>query len=239
MRDPVASSDRTVPVRAAPVLRTVTAAAGLAATVWLLVHALSQVRAGPMPPWTLARASGIAAFGLLTLLVCLGLMLAHPTLRRRRPHTLVSRIALHTTLAVFTLTFLALHVAALISDPWAHVGWAGALLPMASRYRPIPVSLGVVAAWSGLVTGLTAALAGRWLGAAWWQVHRVALLAFLLAWAHGLWSGSDSAALIGVYVACGTVVLALALARYRAETAADLRHEQACVHPRTLRRRVP
>lgn len=193
------------------------------AATWLVVRALVAVRAGAMPPWTLARASGLTAYVLLALLVSLGLLLAHPTVRRRRAAGLVGRMRLHAHLAVFTLAFLVLHVAALVSDPWAHVGWAGVLLPMASHYRPVAVTLGVLAVWSGLLTGLTAALAGRWLGAFWWPVHRVALLAFLLAWVHGVWSGSDSAALLSIYLASGVAVLVLALSRYRAPTAADLR----------------
>jgi hypothetical protein len=211
------------------VLRPFALFAGLAGAVWLVLHALLQVRASATPPWTLARASGIAAYGLLTLLVCLGMLLAHPTVRRRHGSRLVSRINLHIHLAVFTLAFLGLHVAALVADPWAHVGWAGALLPMASHYRPVPVTLGVLALWSGLITGLTAALAGRWLGGLWWPVHRAALLAFLLAWAHGLWSGSDSSALLVMYLASGGAVLALALSRYQASTAADLCREQTAL----------
>ncbi|HET8559663.1 MAG TPA: hypothetical protein VFL69_04015 [Marmoricola sp.] len=220
-------------------LRLVALPAGLAATTWLVVHALRHVRASAMPPWTLARASGITTYALLTVLVCVGLLLAHPTVRHRRAGDLATRIRLHELLAVFTLAFLVLHVAALVADPWAHVGWAGALLPMASHYRPVPVALGVLAVWSGLLTGLTAALAGRWLGAFWWPVHRVALLAFVLAWAHGLWSGSDSGALLGMYLASGAAVLALALSRYRAPTAADLRVEQAGRWPATSGRGRP
>jgi hypothetical protein len=225
--------------RSGQALRLVALPAGLAAATWLTVHALMHVHASATPPWTLARASGITGYGLLTLMVCLGLLLAHPTVRRRQAHRLVSQIRVHTHLAVFTLAFLALHVAALASDPWAHVGWAGVLLPMASHYRPVPVTLGVLAVWSGLLTGLSAALAGRWFGALWWPVHRLALLAFVLAWTHGLWAGSDSPALLALYLVSGAAVLALALSRYRARTATDLRVEQAAPQAPRSRRNLP
>lgn len=224
--------------RVVSLLRRVAGTMGLVAAVWLVLRALVHVHASAMPPWTLARASGIATYGLLTLLVCLGLLLAHPTMRRRRSRTLGRRISLHTTLAVFTLAFLALHVAALVTDRWAHVGWAGALIPMASHYRPVPVTLGVLAVWSGLLTGLTAALAGRWVGRFWWPVHRFALSAFLLAWAHGLWSGSDTASLVGMYLVSGAVVLTVALARYLAARPADLRAQQAVLPVSSSRRAV-
>jgi hypothetical protein len=208
------------------VLGLVTASASALLTTWLLLEAFARARASSTPPWTLARASGITCYGLLTLLVGLGLLLAHPNLRGGRILGRVARIRLHASLAVFTLAFLLLHVVVLATDPWAHVGWAGVLLPLASHYRPVPVTLGVLAAWSGLVSGLTAAYAGRWLGSAWWAAHRVASLAFLLAWAHGLSSGSDSPALVGMYLASGGAILAIALSRYRAPTVADSREHE-------------
>lgn len=210
------------------VLGLVTVGASALLTTWLLLEAFARARASSTPPWTLARASGITCYGLLTLLVGLGLLLAHPNLRGGRLLGRVARIRLHASLAVFTLAFLLLHVVVLATDPWAHVGWAGVLLPLASHYRPVPVTLGVLAAWSGIVSGLTAAFAGRWLGSAWWATHRVASLAFVLAWTHGLLAGSDSPALVGMYLASGAVILAIALSRYGAPTVADARdHDES------------
>lgn len=189
----------------------------LAATGWLLARAAASVAgSGSTLPWTLGRAAGLSAYALLLLLVCAGLLLAHPASRRLRWPTPVARIRLHISLAVFTLAFTVLHVVVLATDPWAHVGWAGALLPMASRYRPVGVTLGVLAVWSGLLTGLTAALAGRALGRVWWPVHKLAALAFLLVWVHGMTAGSDAQQLRGFYLATGAVVLVLALSRYHA-----------------------
>lgn len=215
--------------RAARVLRGLLVSASTAATGWLLWHVAASLRGVRTAPWDVGRAGGLTSYGLLVVLVSVGLVLSHPAspgLGRLAPLT---RMRLHATLAVFTLAFTLLHVVALSTDPWAHVGWQGALLPMASQYRPVGVTLGVLAVWSGLVTGVTAALAGRALGRVWWPVHKVAGLAFLLAWVHGVLAGSDSRTLLVGYGASGGAVLALALSRYQARSAADLRDEPALV----------
>ncbi len=203
------------------------ALASATGTGWLLWHVVTAVRGSRTAPWDLGRASGLTSYVLLVLLVSSGLLLAHPATRRLRWPGPRRRVRLHATLAVFTLAFTLLHVVVLATDPWAHVGWAGALLPVASHYRPVGVTLGVLAVWSGVVAGTTAALAGRALGRLWWPLHKAAGLMFLLAWAHGVLAGSDSAALAVGYLASGGAVLTLALSRYQARSPDDLRDETA------------
>ncbi len=177
--------------------------------------------------WELARASGITSYVLLLALVVLGLVLAHPWAVRLRRPSRTSRLRVHASLATFTLAFTALHVAVLATDPWAQVGWRGAILPMASTYRPIPVTLGVIAVWAGLLTGATAALAGRVVGRFWLPVHRLAAGVFALAWAHGVLAGSDTGPLRGLYLASGGAVVALAVSRYVARSPRDRAEELA------------
>ena len=106
-----------------------------------------------------------------------------------------------------------LHVVVLATDRYAGVGLAGSIVPMASSYRPLPVTLGVLGVWSGLVSGLTAALAGRLGGRSWWPVHRVAAAALALVWFHAVLTGSDTAALEGLYIGTGAGVVLLAIWR--------------------------
>lgn len=188
------------------------AAAGLAARV--VLDAVAGVDA---VPWVLARASGVTSYVLLLALVTTGLVLAHPWARHLRRPSPATRLVLHASLATFTLAFTVLHVVVLATDPWAQVGWRGVVLPMASVYRPVPVTLGVLAVWAGLVTGVTARWAGH-VGRAWLPVHRVALVVFVLVWAHGVLAGSDTSALRGFYLATGAAVAGLAISRYGART---------------------
>jgi predicted ferric reductase len=193
-------------------------AATLGFAGWLVRDSLS----GPQPvSWLLGRASGIASYVLLVALVTTGLVLSHPWARGIRRPSAATRLALHVSLATFTLVFVVLHIVVLATDPWAHVGWKGALLPLASAYRPVPVTLGVIALWAGLVTGLTARLAGSIAARVWWPVHKVSIVMLVLVWGHSVLAGTDVVALRGFYLASGFAVVGLAVSRYASRTTAD------------------
>ena len=91
----------------------------------------------------------------------------------------------------------------LATDRWAGVGWAGAALPLGASYRPVPVTLGVLGLWLGLLAGLSAALAGRLPRRAWWPLHKIAAVSLALVWTHGVLAGSDTPALLAMYVISG------------------------------------
>jgi len=141
------------------------------ATAWLLGRAATSVAGNHNAPWIVGRASGITAYLLLLAVTALGLALSHPwRARYRRPST-VARIRAHAVLATFTLAFTVLHIVVLANDSYAGVGWRGALLPMGASYRPVPVTLGVIGLYSGLLSGVTAAMAGRLTARLWWPLH--------------------------------------------------------------------
>jgi hypothetical protein len=198
--------------------RAVAAITGIGAstgvTFWLVGRAIEAVAAHREAPWILGRATGVTSYLLLVTLVCTGLVLAHPWRARLRRPGQVTRIRIHVALATFALAFTALHVVVLATDPYAKVGWWGALLPMASEYRPLAVTLGVIAGYGGLLAGCTAALAGRWAGRAWWPLHRAAAVLLVLAWAHAVLAGTDTPALRGLYLGTSVLVILLAAARY-------------------------
>ncbi len=174
-----------------------------------------------MAAWVIGRAAGITSYLLLVVLTGLGLLLSHPAgVRWHRPSR-ATRLRLHVSLAMFTLAFTTLHVVVLASDPYAGVGWRATFVPMASTYRPVPVTLGVIGLYAGLLAGLTAALAGRVGLRLWWPIHKVAVVSLVLVWVHGLQAGADSAVLRWMYVGTGAGVLVLAASRYIARTPAD------------------
>lgn len=192
------------------------AAAVVAATVSIGAAAgwLALALAGdPHPQWMFARVSGIAALLMLTALVVLGMLLAHPRGTALRSLPRATLLRLHVGLATFVAVFVALHVALLALDPYAGVGWAGVLLPLGSEYRPLPVTLGWLGLYAGLAAGLSARFAGQ-LGRWWFPLHRVTLGVYALVWAHGVWTGSDTGALLPVYAASALFVVITALSRY-------------------------
>jgi len=192
---------------------------------WLAGAAAQSVAGNRDAPWILGRASGICTYLLLVALVALGLMLSHPWRARWRRPSAVLRIRAHVSLAAFTLAFLVLHIVVLATDAYAKVGWWGALLPMASDYRALPVTLGVIATYGGIVAGVTAAAAGRWAGRIWWPVHKVAGVSLLLAWLHGVLAGIDTRAMAWLYAVTALGLLALAASRYVVRTPSDIAAE--------------
>lgn len=180
---------------------------------WAIGWVAIQVSQDATPKWLLARVSGIASLALLTALVLLGLMLAHPrgTALRSMPRATMLRI--HVALASFTAVFIVLHVVILALDDYAGVGWKGALLPLGAEYRPLPVTLGWLGLYAGLAAGITARFAGR-LGRIWWPLHHTTLVIYAAVWAHGVLAGTDSAALTFFYVGSALLVIAVAISRY-------------------------
>lgn len=200
----------------------VSSVASVVATSYVAVGIATSLHRAPMAQWVLGRASGFVAYGLMVVLALSGLFLSHPAAARLSwpPHAM--RVRLHVTLSLFTLIFTALHIVVLATDRYALVGWRGSVLPMAAQYRPVGVTLGVIAAWTALLTALTATLAGRVAGRAWWPIHKVAIGVFALVWAHGLWTGIDAPAAAGLYLTTGSMVLLVALSRYIALSAGEL-----------------
>ena len=100
----------------------------------ILIYATDQIvpatseRQAQLRIWLAARATGIAAFLLLTFQVALGLVLSHPT--NKSTWKLSKRIfPWHEHLWVFVMAFLLVHIVSIVLDPYAGVGLGGALIP--------------------------------------------------------------------------------------------------------------
>jgi sulfoxide reductase heme-binding subunit YedZ len=163
--------------------------------------------------WLAARATGITTYLLLTGLVAFGLILSHPT--NQSTWKLSKRLfPWHENLFVFVVAFVVAHVVSIALDPFAGVGVAGSFIPGLSAYRTAPVALGTLGLYAALVSGVT----GRWTKllprGLWLRLHRFALVAWMLSWMHGLLSGTDSAALVPLYVATGAFVIGVGAYRY-------------------------
>lgn len=212
-----------------PVGIAVLSAVSCAITFTMLGSLAARLSGNHMAPWIIGRAAGLTAYLLLMLLALTGLLLSHPGRARvRRPAT-ATRIRIHVALAVFTAAVTALHIVALATDRYAGVGWLGTVLPMHASYRPVATTLGVIGLWSGLLSGITASLAGRLVLRIWWPIHKVAIAAFVLIWAHAVLGGGDTPALLWLYLASGGLVLGVALWRYMARTPSDVVDELAAL----------
>jgi sulfoxide reductase heme-binding subunit YedZ len=139
--------------------------------------------------WLLARAAGITAYALLTLSVLAGLLVKSRPFAKLRAATVTE---IHKSLALMGLSALALHAAALVLDTTVKVTVPALVVPGLVAYRPVPVALGVIAAW--LFAAITASF---WLRKrigvrVWRRLHWLTFALFALATVHGITAGTDS-----------------------------------------------
>jgi sulfoxide reductase heme-binding subunit YedZ len=139
--------------------------------------------------WLLARAAGVTAYGLLTASALAGLVL------KSRPSSRLRAAAVtefHKTLAVLSLSALALHGVALVLDTTVTVTVPALLVPGLVSYRPAAVAVGVIAGWLLAVIAVSFWFRKRIGVRNWRRLHWLTYALFGLATAHGLTAGSDA-----------------------------------------------
>ena len=155
--------------------------------------------------WYVARAGGLTAWWLLAAAVLWGLALS--TRVAKGKVTPAWLLDLHRFLGGLALTFTAVHVIALVADSWASFGWSEVLVPLASRWRPVPVALGVVGLYLLVAVEVTSLLR-KWLPKRLWRaVHSASFALFLLGTGHALTAGTEASNL-AVRLSAGAMLVA-------------------------------
>lgn len=145
----------------------------------------------PELTWYVTRASGIVAWILVTVSVVWGLVLS-TRIAGNRP-TPAWSLDVHRFAGAMSVTFVAVHLAALVADDYVHFSWTEILVPWGSTWRPTAVAWGVIACYL-LVAVETSSLLMRHLPSAWWRaIHHSSFAVFVLATVHGLQAGRDVA----------------------------------------------
>lgn len=140
--------------------------------------------------WIASRSAGVVALLAITASVILGLLMANG-LPRRKGATRVM-VALHESTALAGLVALAVHGLTLLGDPWMNATLWNISVPFTIGYRPLWTSLGIIGGWLAIALGLSF-YARRRIGTKRWRsVHRATVLAWALALAHTLGSGTDA-----------------------------------------------
>jgi predicted ferric reductase len=180
-----------------------------------LIITLAATTASQSDPflWYLTRTTAVAAYGVLTVLVALGLLRSTTRKAGARISWVVEEV--HQFLGTIFGILVGAHLLTLFLDPSLSFSLANFLLPLNEPYRPIPVALGVVALWTVLVV-----LASSWLRRHlpyrfWRGLHYLGLITFALVTVHGLFAGSESGLLWmrAVYAGSAAVIGSLALLR--------------------------
>lgn len=138
--------------------------------------------------WYTARAAGLVAWSLVGASVLWGLLLSN---RMRRPRPAWT-LDLHRFLGGLSVVFTVIHVGGLALDGWFHLRLADMLVPLASRWRPLPVALGVVGLWLLAAVEVTSLLMRRLPRRLWKAVHLGSYGLFVTSTAHALTAGSEA-----------------------------------------------
>jgi len=160
--------------------------------------------------WYTTRGAGAVTLVLLTGMVVLGVLTAVRFETDRWPRLVAA--GLHRNLALLSVLFLGLHIVTAVVDPYAHLGWASAIVPFASWYRTFWLGLGTIAA-ELLLAIVATSLLRRVVGPRGWRtIHWLAYVSWPVAFVHGLGTGTDSGSdwLLGLNaVSAGAVVVAV------------------------------
>jgi predicted ferric reductase len=176
--------------------------------------------------WYLARAAGMLAAILMVGALVLGVLAATRALKEiDRPAWLV---ALHRWFSVLTAIAVVTHLVALVADSYLHFGLVELLVPFTSSWRPLAVTLGVVALYLFAVVHISSVAMKR-LPKVWWR--RLHTLSYLSVWAavmHAGTAGTDTAnvvyrtvALVLTMAAVVAALLRVILGRYATRAAAS------------------
>jgi len=160
--------------------------------------------------WYAARASGVAAYVVLSLVVSIGLALGGKAQSRRWPRFSVEDIHRFGGLLVGSL--IGVHVLTIAADSFLPFSLTQLMVPFTSSYRPLWTGLGIAAAELLVALAITNHYRKRLPYRFWRKAHYVNFAVWALASLHGLMSGTDLGAawlaiLYGVSVASVLMLL--------------------------------
>jgi sulfoxide reductase heme-binding subunit YedZ len=153
--------------------------------------------------WIASRALGVVA--LIFVAVSVGMGLAMSMRSAKGPGAMARLKTLHEATALTALLAIAGHGVTLLGDSYLRPGLSGIAVPFAMPHQPLWTGLGVIGGWLAALFGLTFYVR-RWIGPKLWRkMHRWTLAVYVLAVAHTLGTGTDSASLWLVIILIATV----------------------------------
>jgi sulfoxide reductase heme-binding subunit YedZ len=142
--------------------------------------------------WYAARASGVAAYVVLSLVVCVGLTLGGKAQSRRWPRFSVEDVHRFGGLLVGSL--IGVHVLAIAADSFLPFSLTQLIVPFTSTYRPLWTGLGIAAAELLLALAITNHYRKRMPYRFWRKAHYLNFAVWAFASLHGLMTGTDRGA---------------------------------------------
>lgn len=170
-------------------------------------------------PWYFTRGAGLAAFGLMFLLMLSGIgLVTGMTFKFFEP---IKAWAIHRALGLSLGAAVLLHIVALLFDEFMKFSIVQVLIPFTASYRPLWVAAGIVGMYLLALVIITSLVMIDRSKRIWRFVHYASYGAFGLTYVHALFTGTDLASGVWrwVWIGLGLVFVVALLARiYRART---------------------
>lgn len=140
--------------------------------------------------WYAARAAGVVAYVLLSVIVVLGMTMAGKKKLHRWPRFAVEDV--HRFGGLLVGTFVVIHIVTIAIDAWLPFSIASIIVPFTSTYKPLWVGLGIVAAELLLALAVTNKLRNVQVSYRLWRrAHYLNFAVWAAATLHSLGSGTD------------------------------------------------
>ena len=172
--------------------------------------------------WYVARAAGVAAYLLLTVVITLGMTMASGRSLKRWPKFALEDV--HRFGGLLVGSFVTIHVVTIALDAYLPFSLSAILVPFTAAYRTVYTALGVVAAELLLALAVTNRYRDRLPYAFWRRAHYLNLAVWTAATVHGLGSGTDRSTpwLLALFAASVATVLGAGAWRLRRRPALSL-----------------
>jgi sulfoxide reductase heme-binding subunit YedZ len=164
--------------------------------------------------WYATRASGIAAYVILSAVVSIGISMGGKVQSKRWPRFSVEDIHRFGGLLVGAL--ITIHVATIAVDSFLPFSVVNLVVPFTASYRPLWTGLGIAAAELLLALAVTNHYRKRLPYSFWRKAHYANFAVWTLASLHGVMSGTDRSVwwLVLIYALCIASVAVLATWRF-------------------------
>jgi methionine sulfoxide reductase heme-binding subunit len=165
--------------------------------------------------WYAARAAGVVAYVLLSVIVVLGMTMAGKKKLHRWPRFAVEDV--HRFGGILVGTFVVIHIVTIAVDAWLPFSLASIIVPFTSAYKPIWVGLGIVAAELLLALAVTNRLRHTKISYRFWRrAHYLNFAVWGTATLHGLGSGTDRATPWLMAIEAASIALVVSVSAWRA-----------------------
>ena len=158
--------------------------------------------------WYTSRATGIVSLLLLTVVLVIGIVVNRQGRLPGLPRFAVTDI--HRNLSLLSVAFIAMHIVTAVLDTYVHIPLLSAVVPFASGYERLWLTLGAISLDLMAAMIVTSLLRGRMNRVVWRTVHLLAYASWPLAFVHSIGASKDlqQGWMLGLAVGCALVVAA-------------------------------